>query len=89
MSLSVAVKVLEILDSATIAVRVVSSTVLTHKLVAVTVVGLLRRRDLPLTAAVMLFLSRLVGLHIVGLGMIKKCVVLRCIGFGLVPLGGK
>ena len=92
MSLSVAVKVLEISDSATIAVCVVSSTVLIHKLVAVTVVGLRLRlrlhvRDLPLTAAVMLFLSMLVGLHIVWL--VLKCVVLRCFCFGLVPLGEK
>ena len=92
MSLSVAVKALEISDSATIALCAVSSTVLTYKLVAVTVVGLrrrMRRRDLPLTT--MLFLSMLVGLHML-FGWVLKCVVLlrctcTCIGFGLVPLG--
>lgn len=85
MSLSVAVKVLEISDSATIAVCVVSSTVLTHKVVAVTVVGLLlrlRRRDLPLTAAVMLFLSMLLGLHIVWLGTEMSGIALYWLWFG-------
>ena len=81
-------KVLEISDSATIAL-----CVLTHTLVAVTVVGLSRRwmrgRDLLLTAVVMLFSSRLVGLHIVGLGMIESVRYCVVFGFGLVPLGEK